>query len=198
MEDLENEIQVFKRLGCHKGIIHCYKTSQYGIELARAQEDLESYLGNSPEPEDSLKVNWMSSVVDTLSHVHSRKVFVDDIALRNILILDGQVQLADFGQSVLLPLDTDVASADDKGLNVQVEILHLGWVLYSIASWKVYKYYFFDDGLGWPELDSFPHTDDVLCGGIIAKCWRGEYTSVDHVKEEVHSLLASQGKLSKR
>lgn len=39
---LQNEIQVFERLGRYKGIIPCFRASQYGIELARAQADLES------------------------------------------------------------------------------------------------------------------------------------------------------------
>lgn len=189
---LQNEIQVFERLGNFEGIIPCFKTSQYGIELARAQGDLESHLQNSPEPDDLLKVSWILSLLETFSNVHSRKVFVDDIALRNILILDGQLQLADFGQSVLLPLDIDITSANDNGLNVQVEILHLGWVLYSLASWKVHKYYFFNPenpDLRWPEPDSFPNADDVLCGRIIAKCWRGEYASMDCVKDDARHLL---------
>lgn len=193
-QTLRNEIQVFERLGNYKGIIPCFKTSQYGIEQARAQGDLESYLETSPEPEDLLKVDWMLSLLETFSHVHSRKVFVDDIALRNILILNGQLQLADFGQSVLLPLDIDIASANDNGLNVQIDILHLDWVLYSLASWKVHKYYFFNPenpDLRWPEPDSFPDVDDVLCGRIIVKCWRGEYASMDYVKDEAHQVLIS-------
>ncbi|KAE8139543.1 kinase-like domain-containing protein [Aspergillus pseudotamarii] len=194
-QTLENEIQVFERLGSHTGIIPYFQTSTYGIELALAQGNLESYLETCPEREDALKIRWMSSLIDTLAHVHSRKVFVDDIALRNILILDEQLKLADFGQSILLPLDIDITSVDENELNVQIEILHLGWVLYSIASWRVHKYYFFspeNPELCWPEPDSFPTVDDVLCGKIIQKCWRGKYASMEHVKEEVHQVLISQ------
>lgn len=190
---LENEIQVFKRLGSHEGIIPYFQTSQYGIELALAQENLESYLETHQEREDSLKIGWISSLIDTFAHVHTRKVFVDDIALRNILILGEQLKLADFGQSILLPPDIDITSANENDLTVQIEILHLGWVIYSIASWRVHKYYFFspeNSDLRWPELDSFPKVDDVLCGKIIKKCWRGEYASMDIVKDEAHQLLA--------
>ncbi|KAK2809220.1 hypothetical protein FQN50_004056 [Emmonsiellopsis sp. PD_5] len=191
-QTLQNEILVFERLGNYKGIIPCFKTSQYGIELARAQGDLESHLESTPEPEDLLKVDWMLSLVETFSHVHSCRVFVDDIALRNILIRDGQLQLADFGQSILLPLDIDIASANNNDLNVQIEILHFGWILYSLASWKVHKYYFFNPenpDLCWPKPDSFPSVGDVLWGRIILKCWHGEYASMDHVKDEAHQLL---------
>lgn len=188
---LENEIQVFERLGSCEGIIPYFRISQYGIELARAQEDLETYLENCPEREDTLKVTWILSLIKTFSYIHSCKVFVDDIALRNILIIDEQLKLADFGQSVLLPLDSDITSATANDLNVQIEILHLGWVLYSIASWRVHKYYFFGDenpDLCWPA--SLPNVDDVLFGKIIKKCWLGEYASMDHVKFEALQLLA--------
>jgi hypothetical protein len=56
-QTLENESQVFKRLGSCEGIIHYFQISQYGIELARAQDDLESYMKTHPEPEIALKSN---------------------------------------------------------------------------------------------------------------------------------------------
>lgn len=191
-EILENEIQVFKRLDNGEGIIPCFRLSQYGIELVRASEDLESYLENHPERENTLKVKWIISLVNTFSYIHSCKVFVDDIAPRNILILDDQPKVADFGQSVLLPLDADIASANTNDLNVRIEILHLGWILYSIASWHVNKYYFFDENpdLCWPV--SFPNVDGVVCGEIIKKCWHGEYVSMDNVKLEALQLLCPQ------
>ncbi|PYI11099.1 hypothetical protein BO78DRAFT_359581 [Aspergillus sclerotiicarbonarius CBS 121057] len=191
---LQNEILAFERLGSYKGLIPCFRTSQYGIELALAQGDLESYLETYPEPEDSLKIAWILSLIETFSYVHSRKIFVDDIALRNILILDKQLKLSDFGQSILLPLDIDISSANENDLNVQIEILHLGWILYSISSWHVHKYYFFrpeNPDLCWPEPDSFPNVDDVLCGRIIKKCWRGEYASMNHVKDEADQFFTA-------
>ncbi|OGM47845.1 hypothetical protein ABOM_003283 [Aspergillus bombycis] len=193
-QTLENEIRVLERLGSYQGIITYFRTSKYGIELALAQGNLESYLETHPERENPLKISRMSTLIDTFAHVHSRRVFVDDIALRNILVLDGQLKLADFGQSILLPLDVDITSATENDLNIQIEILHLGWVLYSIASWRVHKYYFFspeNPDLHWPAPDSFPKVDDVLWGQIVKKCWRGEYAGMDNVKDEARQLLTT-------
>ncbi|GAB1195943.1 hypothetical protein APSETT444_005208 [Aspergillus pseudonomiae] len=125
-QTLENESRVFERLGNYQGIIPYFRTSKYGIELALAQGDLESYLETYSERENALKTTWMCCLIDTFSHVHSRRVFVDDIALRNILVLDEQLKLADFGQSILLPLDVDITAANENDLNIQIEILHLG------------------------------------------------------------------------
>ena len=107
---------------------HCLLLiSQYGIELALAEDNLESYLETHQEREDSLKLSWTSRLTDTFIHIHTRTVFVDDNALQNILILGNeQLKLADFGQSILSPPDIDIASANENDLTVQIEILHLG------------------------------------------------------------------------
>ncbi|KAL3472545.1 kinase-like domain-containing protein [Aspergillus californicus] len=190
-ETLNNEIQVYQRLGGHEGIIHCFQTSQYGIELALAQGDLADFLESHPEPDDTFKTRWMLSLIETFLYIHSRNIFVDDIAPRNILVLDNELRLADFGQSVLLPLDADLNSITENNMNVQIEILHVGWVLYAIASWHVHDYYFFDaeyPDFCWPS--SFPDVDDMLCGMIIRKCWHGEYASMQSVQEDAYRLFA--------
>jgi hypothetical protein len=118
---------------------------------------------------------------------------VDDIALRNILVLDGQLKVADFGQSILLPLVADIKSMTENDMNIKIEILHLSWILYSIASWKVHQYYFFDTDEpkpSWPV--SFPDIEDVFCGKIIEKCWHGEYASTDALRLEALELLGNK------
>ncbi|OJJ54154.1 hypothetical protein ASPSYDRAFT_35670 [Aspergillus sydowii CBS 593.65] len=59
--------------------------------------------------------------------------YPDDITLRNILILGNeqgqQLELADFRQSILSPPDIDIKSANENDLTVQIETLHLGWVM---------------------------------------------------------------------
>ncbi|PWY91608.1 hypothetical protein BO94DRAFT_618511 [Aspergillus sclerotioniger CBS 115572] len=186
---LEIEIQIYQRLGSYEGII-CFHISPDGIELPRAQEDLENYLASHPEPEETFKITWILSLIGTFSYIHSHKVFVDDIALHNILAFDDQLKITDFDQSILLPLDTDITSVNENDLTVQIEILHLGWIMYSIASWQAHKYYFFspeNPNFRWPT--SFPDVDHILCGRIIKKCWRGEYASMDHVQDEALEFL---------
>lgn len=65
---LVHEIQVYKRLGDHKGIISCICASEYGIELAFAKQgDLESYIEANPEPQEFVKTDWILSLTKTLS-----------------------------------------------------------------------------------------------------------------------------------
>ncbi|TKA39639.1 hypothetical protein B0A49_13815 [Cryomyces minteri] len=96
-ESLRREKRIYERLGDHEGIITCFKASDYGIELAFAKQgDLERHIKSDAEPQSSVKIRWILSLTDALSYIHSRRVFVDKIALRNILVIDGELKLSDF------------------------------------------------------------------------------------------------------
>ena len=126
-DTLKHEKAMYQRLCNYKGIIYCFKASDDAIKLAFAKQgDLETYIEKSVEPQEPFKTEWILSLTDTLSYVHSRKVFVDELALRNILVADNQLKLANFGHSVLLPMDADVDAIYEKDLTAKIEILHLG------------------------------------------------------------------------
>ncbi|KAI9777431.1 MAG: hypothetical protein M1816_004721 [Peltula sp. TS41687] len=184
-ESLQRERSIYERLGHHKGIITCFKASDFGIELAFAEQgNLEAYIKNNLEPHASLKTEWILSLIETLSFIHSRRVFVDEIALRNILVTNRQLKFSDFGQSYLLPLTADVDTICENDLTAKIEILHLGWVIYSIAIWSVHKYYYFEqEDPQWPNPQELPETDHLFWGTIIQNCWNGDYESVVCVNE---------------
>lgn len=102
---------------------------------------------------------------------------------------DGKLKLADFGQSVLLSLDTDMDKVCDNDLTTKIEILHLGWIIYSIAKWSVCPFYFFDKQhyMQWPK--EFPPLEKIFCGSIIDRCWHGEYVNMKELQIEAHEAL---------
>ncbi|KAK0106827.1 hypothetical protein ONS95_003548 [Cadophora gregata] len=187
---LKHEKAIFERLGNYRGIIHCFKASDDGIELAFAKQgDLKRYIEKNTEPHQSLKTQWILSLTDTLSYVHSRKVFVDEIALRNILVSDEKLKLADFGQSVLLSMDANVDTVCEEDLTAKIKILHLGWIIYSIVVWRVHEYYFFaQDPPQWPS-QGLPALEGLICGTIIQKCWSGQYVSMGTLDKDARDLL---------
>lgn len=188
-QTLENERKVYERLGHHDGIIHCFQATQEGLELEFAdQGNLEVYIRSYPEPRDNIKLEWISSLTDTFRYVHSRRVFVDEIALRNLLVANGRLKLADFGQSVLLPLAADTDTICENNLTAKIEILHIGWIIYSIATWTAHKYYYFDPDMHLPNLRDIPLADDLLCRAVIKKCWNGDYINMDALDKEVRAL----------
>ncbi|KAL1640941.1 hypothetical protein SLS58_006557 [Diplodia intermedia] len=188
---LENERNVYERLGSHRGIIQCFQATNDGIELAFAdQGSLDTYIESRPEPHDNVKLGWIASLTDTFCHVHSRRVFVDEIALRNFVIAaDGSLKLIDFGQAVLLPLEADPDTICENDLTAKIEILHLGCIIYSIVTWTPHKYYYFNPDPHRPKLQDIPLADHLLCGTIIRKCWNGEYANVDALNKEVRASM---------
>ncbi|ESZ90474.1 hypothetical protein SBOR_9146 [Sclerotinia borealis F-4128] len=185
---LKREKAIYERLGNYRGIIHCFKASDDGIELAFAKQgDLKWYIKKNIEPHQSLKTEWILSLIDTLSYIHSRRVFVDEIALRNILVSDEKLTVADFGQSMLLSMGADVDTICEQDLTAKIEILHLGWVIYSIAVWRVHDYYFFNPSKQ-PSQD-LSSLEGLFCGTIIQKCWSEQYVSMGALDKDARDLL---------
>ena len=189
---LVNEKAIFERLGNYKGIIKCFDMADDWIELSWAENgDLKNYIETKPEPSELFKVDWICAAVDDLCYVHSRRIFADDIALRNFLV-DGNesLKLTDFGQAILLPWTADLDTICEKNVTAKIEILHLGWIIYSISVWEVHEYYFFDDDQPhWPQPRELLAVDHLSCGEIIRGCWRGEYVSMEALKETSDALL---------
>jgi len=189
-ETLEHEKAVYRRVGQCCGIAQCIKLSEEGILLEYLRRgDLETYLEHEPEPDQSLKVQWILSVIDTVSHFHRSRILIDDIALRNLLIADDtSLRMIDFGQCSIFPKDSDMAAANENGMTVQADIFHLGCVIYSIATWKKFECNLFDRGYRRPPLQELPALDHLLCGEIIKDCWSGQYQSMEDFGQRTRQL----------
>jgi serine/threonine protein kinase len=186
--ELLREKAVYERLGSHDGIIKCFKALDESIELAFAnQGDLEHYVENNPPPPRPLRARWIRSLVDTFNYVHFCRVAVGDVALRNILVHDNSLKLCDFGESYLLPLETDMAQFSENRVTPQVEILFLGCVLYSIAVWKEFKYDYWETER-WPEPGELPEMDGIVFASVISKCFNKEYCSMEALQKEVQAV----------
>ncbi|KAK5005264.1 hypothetical protein LTR60_006310, partial [Cryomyces antarcticus] len=72
-----------------------------------------------------------------------------------------------------------------------IEILHLGWVIYSTAVWGVHKYYHFEhEDPQWPNLQELPPTHHLFYGTFVQKYCYGDHASMAALNEEAHALLA--------
>jgi len=162
IEQMENEKRIYERLGSYVGVVPCFKISTDGIEMAYIKNGpLDRYLKNHQQEEDALKADWLRSLVDTLCYIHRRRVFVNDIALRNILVDDDlSLHFVDFGHSSLMPLDFDTSelpsheqvassgslsttttSKDECGNSaIHMDIFHLAFAMYSIVVWDKHEY----------------------------------------------------------
>ena len=198
---IQNEDQIYKRLGSHEGIIGFYETIDGVIELAFAnQGNLREYIKEQPIPPEAIRRQWIQSLSDTFAYVHSRRVSVVDIDCRNILVHNGSLKLSSFGRSVLLPIHADMerfyvcmkesSPASEVSFMVQstvaTEMFHLGCVLYSIAAWDVFNTNYDHDYP--PALEGLPDTHGVLGEEVILRCWTGRYPNMAALKEDVQRI----------
>ncbi|KAI9848751.1 MAG: hypothetical protein M1837_006838 [Sclerophora amabilis] len=199
-EALEHEAAIYRRVGKCRGIAQCIDLSKEGIVLEYlSRGDLETYLETEPEPEQSLKVQWILSVVETVSHFHQSRVLIDDIALRNLLIADDMsVKMIDFGQCSIFPEDEDISTADENGMTVQADIFHLGCVIYSIAAWKKFECNLFDYDYLRPPLQEMPALEHLLCGEMIGNCWTGQYQSTEDFRGQTDKLQGLSSSLTQK
>ncbi|PGH02007.1 hypothetical protein AJ79_07745 [Helicocarpus griseus UAMH5409] len=130
------------------------------------------------------------SLANTFAYVHSRKVVVEDISLENILVHNNRLKLADFGNS-FIPMDTDMERFCIEEITPELEIFHLGCVLYSISVWSGYKYDCFEHNC-LPPSSQLPQMNGIIGEIIVTKCWTGGYASMEILEEDVDAFLGSQ------
>ncbi|KAI1921750.1 hypothetical protein LOZ12_002184 [Ophidiomyces ophidiicola] len=191
-EEIQNEKLVFERLGNHEGVIRCLNQHSDSIVLVFAnQGDMENYIEHNPCPKQELRVQWVKSLIDAFCYIHSRRVVHQDIALRNILLHNDSPKICDFGQSAMLPLDTDMEQFCVYETTPQVELLALGSLLYSIIVWKCFEYDYFENNR-LPEPQELPTTNGIPFGSIIRKCWSGQYASMEALMKDFRAVSDRQ------
>ena len=198
-----NEIEIYKRLGSHPGLLQVYHLTENSIEMAVASRgSLATYIRTQDEPTDALKLSWINSVMSTMAYVHECSVIVDDVALRNFMIDDQfTIKLIDFGLSTLQPLGSNIANS----IAAHLDIFRVGFVLYSIAAWKLYDYDDYRDEnpeststresaslqnpmnseFEWPLVENLPSVEGCLYGDFIHNFWTGHYNTMDQLRKNI-------------
>ncbi|EXJ82339.1 serine/threonine protein kinase [Capronia epimyces CBS 606.96] len=185
---VNNERAIYERLGPHAGILTYYgvdePTGATKLEYAN-DGDLSDYIKSQPPPSEARRVEMIRFLATTWLHIYTSHVSIQDIKTDNILVRDGVPKVADFTDSVVFE---DECPRDD----LRSDLLGIGCVIYSIATWDVFG---FDWGEGnrWPGPDQFRPVDNVLFGDVIAKCWTGDYDSMNGLYGDVVRLAAGFG-----
>lgn len=182
-ESLQREKDVYKRLGQYHGIVSCLVLSGVGIQMEfMANGNLLHYLAQHRPSQDMQRI-WFQEMARTLVHIHDHRVIVADISTRNFL-LDSEffVKFSDFTESSILPLSTDMQTAEDGGFSIYTDIGQFGAVLYEIITGQLCEFDLFKNvppgpaTAVWPRRQDLPSTESVWLGSIIEKCWtKGAY-----------------------
>jgi serine/threonine protein kinase len=189
------EKDIYERLGDHKGIIKYFGIADMttgAIRLAYAKQgDLSTYIRNYDMPSQSFRDGWIQLLMETFYYIYCCKVLHQDIKLNNILVDSDCLKVIDFANGALFPLDADMeATCADDPLS-RVDLLCLGCVIYSIATWQVFAYDYFEKDR-WPMLEELPPTSDIPCGDIIKKCWDDKYSTIASLYEDVTAWLGQR------
>ncbi|KAM3467421.1 hypothetical protein NHJ6243_000042 [Beauveria neobassiana] len=201
INSIQREQNVYRRLqqppddARSSGVVRCVKLAPEATHLAyMANGDLRTYLSTT-RPSSELQLRWFLEMAQALDYIHDRCVLIADIASRNFL-LDAHLSLkiCDFSEASLLPLGSDMLTADDNGYTTQIDIGLLGTVMYEIVTgvqWKVDLYKDNDPADGrayWPARGALPDTESLAFGGIIEGCWIGRFLSAGHLSQALKAL----------
>lgn len=199
---IDIEKNIYERLGEHKGIIKYLGVEDDNtgaIRLSYARHgDLKTYIQDQDPPTEELRSRWIRLLVETFHYIYLCKVLHQDIKLNNILVDEGCLKVIDFANAGVFALDADMeAICADDPLS-RVDLLCLGCVMYSIATWQIFFYdYFLEDK--WPTPTDLPSSSGILYGEIIQKCWGDKYDTIAMLQEDVsawsaHSQVATEPK----
>lgn len=129
-------------------------------------------------PSRALQLSWFRAMAYTLAHIHGKKVLVADIATRNFLLdSDLSIKTCDFSEASVLPVDTDMDTADDNGYTTRIDIGQLGAVMYEDITGHKCDIDLFKDNLpsdgraSWPQRENLPNSEHIWLGSIIEGCW---------------------------
>lgn len=143
---LDNERKVYERLGSHEGIIRYLGISDEStgaIILEFANDgDFSDYITARAKPSIAHRASMIRLLSNAWLHIYSRNVSAHDIKPDNVLIQNGVPKICDFTEGILFPLGDDMHSVCPKE-TLQVDLIGIGCVIYSVASWEVFYYDFF-------------------------------------------------------
>ena len=200
LHSVRREQDIYRRLQSvederSKGIVSCVELSAESTQLAyMVNGDLRAYLDKC-QPSHQLQLAWFQEIARTLCYIHDKRVLVADIATRNFLVdTDLSVKFCDFSEASLLPLESEIETADDNGYTTQIDVGLLGTVMYEVVTGKkceidLFKYNSPTDGRAyWPERKSLPSTQGIWLGWIIECCWDGKFRSAHSLMQALDSV----------
>ncbi|KAK5203625.1 hypothetical protein LTR41_010652 [Exophiala xenobiotica] len=167
---VDNERRIYERLGVHDGIIgyHGYDQNSGSIQLVYASDgDLTDFINHKPKPDQKMRSKMIRQLSQALLYVYSRNVAIQDIKTDNVLMHHGIPKICDFSEGILYPLNERMQDVCLKEV-LNKDLLGIGCVLYSISTWEVFNYDFYETE-SWPTSDDLKPTVDVIHRKLLAR-----------------------------
>ena len=192
-DSIKREAVVYQRLGTHGSIAEFLSISDKDHLILKYYPlgNLERYMNSNPDNSKEDKATLILNLVAAYVHLHRYKFLLYDAALRNILISDDfKLKMIDFAQCTCFDTDLDINTViDEQGMSAKCNIFDLGVLIYSIVTWKEFKFDLFDTNWIIPPLNDLPSLEHVFCGELIRGCWSGRFNSMEEVEQEARPQL---------
>lgn len=94
----KREFEITKSLSDITGIIDVidFNLSDYSYTMPEAEKTLKQYIEEFEHPEP-YKIKMIQQILTIMSHVHSRNIIHRDLSPNNVMLLNGQLIISDFG-----------------------------------------------------------------------------------------------------
>lgn len=100
-----------------------------------------------------------------------------------MLMHHGIPKICDSSQGILCPLTQKMQDVCPKEV-LNKDLLGIGCVLYSISTWEVFNYDFYETGC-WPVSNDLKPTVDVMYGTVIENCWHRKYSTTEDFYNDI-------------
>lgn len=191
-DQIVRESNIYERLGKHEGVIKypgIADNETGAIKLAYAKQgDLSTYIQNHDIPSQPFRDGWIQSLMETFRYIYDCKVLHQVIKFGNILVDNDTLKVIGFAGGAIFPADADMEAVCAADPLSRIDLLCLGSIFYSIATWQVFSYDYFEKDR-WPTPDELPVVHKVPWGEIIQKCWDNRYDTVASLSRDVSALL---------
>lgn len=209
LTSIKIESRLLQLLGYHPHIIQSRGLVEDGLLLKYYPNgNLYKHLAAHPFVRMDQRLEWCKQLVDTVGHMHSKRIIHCDITLPNILLDENHnIILADF-QGLLVsdygrvmldgmsrePSKSYMPREDSLHADVHTDLFAVGSAIYHIiVGHEVF-----------PELRSrgdekeigrrfkrriFP-PDDYVASHIVERCWKGQYSCAAEIAAEISEVQA--------
>jgi serine/threonine protein kinase len=191
------ERRIFQQLGEHPNLVKVIEMDEYGIWLERAANGcLTEYYINGGKADVAQKLKWSEDVARVTHFLHEKDVRQADLGGKNLLIdAHMRIILCDFSGSYINGEKATIVPAagyrhpdkNERALpSIRAEIHALGSTIYEIITGHGPYHGLVSEAIDkLLEEGNYPEVSNILLGGVVQRCWNGDYSSALEVAEEI-------------
>ncbi|KAE8131263.1 kinase-like protein [Aspergillus pseudotamarii] len=194
------EVRAYERLGDHPRIANIRKITEDGIVIERGECLRQKIQSQKLKTAIRTKLRWAQEAAEGLRYIHTKNIIHADVGCHNLLLdQSGHIKFIDFAGS---GIDGEAATVcyewcsyrPGSDPDIKTDIFAFGSTLFEIETGEK-PYQELEKTLGAGKLmrrvehlfamGEYPRVDMLVLGGVILRCWNGDYCSMDDVSRDI-------------